>query len=71
MLVVVALAGLNAAVTPVGKPVAVRATVPLKPACGAIVIVVLALEPAATLMLVADEESLKLGAAATVKAIAA
>ncbi len=39
VLLVVALAGLNDAVTPDGSPVTTRATVPLKPCCGLIVIV--------------------------------
>ena len=71
VLVVVALAGLKDAVTPVGKPVAVKPTVPLKPASVATVMVALALLPAATFMLVAEEESVKLGVATTVKAIVA
>jgi hypothetical protein len=41
----VALAGLNVAVTPAGKPDAVRLTAPLKPFCPAIVIVAAPLVP--------------------------
>jgi hypothetical protein len=65
------LAGLNDAVTPAGRPVAVKATVPLKPVCGATVIVALPVLPGATFTLGTEEESLKPGAAATAKAIAA
>jgi hypothetical protein len=71
VLVVVALAGVNDAVTPVGKPVAVKATVPVKAPLGVIVRVAVPVLPAATLTLVAEEERLKLAAAATVKATVA
>jgi hypothetical protein len=71
VLVFVVEAGLNAAVTPVGRPVAVRATVPVKPDCGATVMRVLSVPPAATFRLVAEEESLKLGAAVIAKAMVA
>jgi hypothetical protein len=67
VLVAVALDGLNDAVMPVGSPVAVKATVPLKPACGATVIVAVPAPPAPTFTLETDVESLKVGAAATVK----
>ena len=40
--------GLKLAVTPVGKPLAARATVPVKPFTGATVIVLLPLAPCAT-----------------------
>jgi hypothetical protein len=71
VLVAVVLAGLNAAVTPVGKPVAVKATAALKPACGPTVMVAIPVPPAATFTLRTEEESLKLGAAATVRAMVA
>jgi hypothetical protein len=71
VLVVVVVAGLNAAVTPVGKPVAAKATVPVKPDCGATVRMVLPVPPAPTFTLVAEEESLKLGAAVIARAMVA
>jgi hypothetical protein len=43
--VVVAEAGLNAAVTPVGKPLAVNATLPENPPLGVIVMVLVPLAP--------------------------
>jgi hypothetical protein len=51
VLVAVALAGLNDAVTPVGKPAAVRATVPVKPACGVMEMVAVPGLPGAVLTL--------------------
>jgi len=45
MLVLVVLAGLNDAVTPVGRPDAARATVPVKLFWGVTVIVLVALAP--------------------------
>lgn len=59
VLVVVALAGLNDAVTPAGRPVTVRATAPLKPCCGLMVIVTWPLVPGATESVEADEASAK------------
>jgi len=59
VLVVVALAGLNDAVTPAGRPVAARATVPLKPCRGLMVIVTWALDPGAIESVDADEASAK------------
>jgi hypothetical protein len=44
-LVPVVEAGLNAAVTPAGNPLAVKATLPVKPPLGATVIVLLAADP--------------------------
>jgi hypothetical protein len=67
VLVDVALAGLNDAVTPVGKPVALKATLPLNPPRGVTVMVAVSLPPAATFTL-ETEESVKLGSAATVRA---
>lgn len=43
-------AGLKLAVTPAGKPVALRVTVPVKPLTGRIVIEVLAVAPCSTLV---------------------
>lgn len=57
VLVVVVLVGLNAAVTPVGKPVAERPTLPLNPASGATVIVLFPLPPWATLRLFGEADS--------------
>lgn len=61
VLVVVALAGLNDAVTPVGSPVAVRVTVPLKPCCGLMVMVLVALAPGATVNAEEEDDTLKAG----------
>jgi hypothetical protein len=70
VLVAVVLAGLKDAVTPVGKPVALKATVPLKASFGVIVTVAVPWLPAATFTL-ETEESVKPGAAATVNAMVA
>ena len=56
LLDVVALAGLNDAVSPAGKPLAARLTELLKPLIGVIVIVVLPLAPATTLTLLGEED---------------
>ena len=53
---VVALAGLKDAVTPVGKPLALRATEPLKLLIGVTVIVLLPVVPATTLTLLGEDE---------------
>ena len=58
----VVLAGLNAAVTPVGSAVAVRPTIPLKPFWPLTLIVLLPLLALETVRLVAEAERLKLGA---------
>jgi hypothetical protein len=47
-------AGLNAAVTPVGWPVAANVTLPAKGLTSVTVIVLVPLEPAATVSVVAD-----------------
>jgi hypothetical protein len=60
--------GLNAAVTPVGKPLAVKATLPVKPPVRVMVIVLLPLPPRAMLTLAGLADSEKSGAA-TVKLI--
>ena len=59
VLVVVALAGLNDAATPAGRPATLRATAPLKPCCGLMVIVLWPLVPGAIDSVVADEPSAK------------
>lgn len=56
VLVVVALVGLNEAVTPLGRPDADRATLPLNPFCGATVIVLEPLSPCVIVKLFGDAE---------------
>jgi len=63
-LLLVALPGLNEAVTPFGKPLADRLTVPLKPFNSFIVIVLVTLFPRATLKVAGEAERLKSGAGA-------
>ncbi len=58
---VVALAGLNDAVTPAGNPETLRFTAPLKPCCGLMMRVLVALAPGATLSVEADADRLKPG----------
>lgn len=55
-LVVVALAGLNEAVTPLGKPEADKPTLPLKPFWGVTAMVLVPLEPCAIVRLFGDAE---------------
>lgn len=62
VLVLVVLAGLNDAVTPLGKPDADRFTLLLKPFCGVTLMVRMTLVPCATVKLLGDAESEKLGA---------
>jgi hypothetical protein len=62
VLVVVVLVGLNAAVTPLGNPVAARFTLPLKPFWPLTLMVLLALLPGEALRLAAEVARLKLGA---------
>jgi hypothetical protein len=57
-LVLVAELGLNDAVTPLGKPDAARLTLPVKPFCGAMVMVLEPLAPCAMLTLPGDAERL-------------
>jgi hypothetical protein len=63
VLVPVVLAGLNDAVTPLGSPLAERATLPVKPFVGATVMVVVLLLPCTIERLVGDAERLKFPAA--------
>ena len=56
-LVLVALVGLNEGVTPLGKPDADKATLPLKPFCGATAMVLVPLEPCVKVRLFGDAES--------------
>jgi hypothetical protein len=53
--------GLNAAVTPLGKPDAERVTLPLKPFTGVMVIVLVPLLPCVTVTLFGGAERLKFG----------
>jgi len=61
VLVPVVEAGLKAAVTPVGSPLAVRATAPVNPPEGATVIVLLPVPPCATVTLAGLADNEKLG----------
>ena len=61
VLVLVVLAGLNDAVTPLGRPEADRLTLPLKPFCGVTVIVLVPPAPCMTVTLLGEVESPKLG----------
>ena len=67
VLVLVVLAGLNEALTPLGRPEAVKLTLPVKPFCGVTVMVLVPLAPCAMVMLPGEAESAKLGGAFTVK----
>jgi hypothetical protein len=58
--------GTNAAVTPVGRPVAVRATVPVNPFVPASAIVLVPAAPWFTLSELGNTDSVKLGAGVTV-----
>jgi hypothetical protein len=62
VLVLVVLAGLNDALKPLGRPEAVKLTLPAKPFCGVTVIVLVPLAPCVTVTLPGDEESEKFGA---------
>lgn len=72
-LLAVAGLGLNDAVTPLGNPDADRLTLPLKPFCGATVIVLVPLVPCVIVTLLGDAENVKFGggAAFTVSEIVA
>lgn len=63
MLVVVVLTGLNATVTPAGRPAADKATLPVKPLTGFTVMVLLPVPPCATVTLAGEADSEKSGAA--------
>ena len=56
VLVLVVLFGLNEAVTPLGKPEADKLTLPVKPFCGATVIVLVPMVPCTMVMLAGDAE---------------
>jgi hypothetical protein len=59
VLVLVAPLGLKDAVTPLGRPVADKATLPLNPFCGVTVIKLVPLAPCAIVTLLGDAESVK------------
>src|SRR5208282_2113932 len=61
VLLLVAGLGLKAAVTPLGKPEAERVTLPLKPPCAVMVIVLVTLLPCVTLTLPGEAASVKFG----------
>jgi hypothetical protein len=67
VLAVLARFGLNAAVTPLGRPDADRVTLPLKPFCGVTVIVPVPLAPWMILRLLGDADRVKLGRGFTVR----
>jgi hypothetical protein len=56
VLVPTVLLGLKEAVTPLGKPEADKLTLPVKPFCGATVIVLVPMAPCTMLMLAGDTE---------------
>ena len=58
VLVLVVLVGLNEAVTPLGRPDADRATLPVKPFCGVTVIVLLPPVPWVIVTLAGDADRL-------------
>ena len=60
-LVLVVLVGLNAAVTPLGSPVAARLTLPVKPFCPVTAIVLLPVLDWRTVRLAVEVASVKLG----------
>ena len=62
VLVLVALLGLNEAVTPLGSPEADRLTLPVKPFCGVTVMVLAPLPPCVIVRLFGDAESVKFAA---------
>ena len=64
VLVAVALVGLKDAVTPLGRPEAERATLPVKPFCGVTVMLLGPLAPCAIVRLLGDADRLKFGAGA-------
>ncbi len=60
VLVLAVLLGLNDAVTPLGRPDADKLTLPLKPFCGATVMVLAPLAPCVMLKLLGDAERVKI-----------
>lgn len=66
-LVPVVLPGLNAGVTPLGRPEADKLTLPLKPLSGFTVIVLVPLEPCVMVRLLGEAERVKFGGGFTVR----
>jgi|SRR5271165_760750 len=66
VVVVVVLLGLKDAVTPLGRPVADKLTLPLKPFCGVTVIVLVPLAPCAIGTVLGDAERVKFAGATAV-----
>jgi hypothetical protein len=69
VLVPVVLLGLKKALMPLGKPDALKATLPVNPFWGVTVMVLPPLEPCVRLMLIGEAESVKFGVAFTVRLI--
>jgi hypothetical protein len=67
VLLLVAGSGLNAAVTPLGKPAAERVTLPLKPFAGVMLIVLVPLLPCVIVTALGEAERLKVFAGFTVR----
>jgi hypothetical protein len=67
VLVLAVLAGLNEGVTPLGRPEADKATLPLKPLSGFTVIVLVPLEPCVMVRLLGEAERVKFGGGFTVR----
>lgn len=67
VLVPVVLPGLNAGVTPLGRPEADKLTLPLKPLSGFTVIVLVPLAPCVMVKLLGEAESVKFGGGLTVR----
>jgi hypothetical protein len=63
--VVVAVVGLNEVVTPLGKPLTAKLTVPLKPFCPLTLIVLEAMVPCGIVRLAGEVASVKLGTTTT------
>ena len=61
VLVVVVGFGLNPAVTPLGRPEALKVTLPVKPSTGVTVMVLVPLLPCVIVRLVGEAESVKFG----------
>ena len=68
VLLIVVLAGLNVAVTPLGKPEAASATVPVKPFSGFTVIVLESWLPCTTVSELGEADSVKVAAGLTARA---
>src|SRR5690349_22388269 len=69
VLLLVVVAGLKTAVTPLGSPEADRLTLPLKPFCAATVTVLVAVPPCRTVNAAGNADKPKVGTGVTVRAI--